>query len=204
MKKVLQSLKKISKHYYLFGTILLISSMSKAQCDSIFSFSTDSTGLTVSFTPQDQFAQVYSWDFGDGTSSNVTNPSYTYADTGAYTVCLTITTFIQGQQVQCSSCQNILISNGAIIDSTASLNSLINFESNIFPNPFKDNITIEIDKNIQGIEIEVLDINSKILHKRRYFSSKIQINTSNLEKGIYFVKIVTAKGLYSNHKIIKQ
>ena len=33
---------------------------------------------------------IYSWDFGDGTSSNQKNPFKTYASPGEYTVCLTI------------------------------------------------------------------------------------------------------------------
>jgi PKD repeat protein len=34
---------------------------------------------------------LYSWDFGDGTSSTQENPQHTYANTGFYNVCLTTT-----------------------------------------------------------------------------------------------------------------
>ena len=41
-------------------------------------------------------AATYSWDFGDGSSSTQSNPSHTYADSGLYVVCLTITDTIHG------------------------------------------------------------------------------------------------------------
>ncbi len=47
--------------------------------------------LSVSFTNESQFATSYVWDFGDGNSSNETNPIYTYSTPGTYTVTLIAT-----------------------------------------------------------------------------------------------------------------
>ncbi|MFY8021920.1 MAG: PKD domain-containing protein [Bacteroidia bacterium] len=44
----------------------------------------------VSFTNQSVHATSYSWDFGNGTSSTLANPSITYASGGSYNVKLTI------------------------------------------------------------------------------------------------------------------
>ncbi|MEI6408538.1 MAG: PKD domain-containing protein [Bacteroidota bacterium] len=44
---------------------------------------------TVSFTNNSFNATSYNWNFGDGSSSNVANPTHTYAATGTYTVELT-------------------------------------------------------------------------------------------------------------------
>ncbi len=46
----------------------------------------DMSGTPVGGTPDTWF-----WDFGDGSTSTEQNPVYTYAGTGHYTVCLTIT-----------------------------------------------------------------------------------------------------------------
>ena len=46
-------------------------------------------GLTVSFQNTSQDAVSYLWDFGDGTTSTVTNPTHTYAAAGSYAVALT-------------------------------------------------------------------------------------------------------------------
>ena len=42
--------------------------------------------LTVSFTNSSLFASNYIWDFGDGSSSILTNPTHTYLTSGLYTV----------------------------------------------------------------------------------------------------------------------
>ena len=49
--------------------------------------------MTVFFTDTSQNATgaTYSWSFGDGGTSTLQNPSYTYASPGAYTVTLTVT-----------------------------------------------------------------------------------------------------------------
>jgi PKD repeat protein len=47
--------------------------------------------LTVSFTDQSSGATSWSWDFGDGGTSTVQNPSHEYAAAGTYTVALTVT-----------------------------------------------------------------------------------------------------------------
>jgi len=52
------------------------------------------TPLEVNFTDQSTSATAivnYEWDFGDGGTSNLANPTYTYADTGRFTVTLIIT-----------------------------------------------------------------------------------------------------------------
>ena len=48
--------------------------------------------LPVQFTDTSQGGPTsWAWDFGDGTTSNLTNPAHTYAAAGTYTVSLTVT-----------------------------------------------------------------------------------------------------------------
>ncbi|MHA1528138.1 MAG: PKD domain-containing protein [Alphaproteobacteria bacterium] len=58
-----------------------------------FSFTT--TDLTADFTDGSSDTEgpiaAWSWDFGDGNSSTVQNPSHTYGSTGSYDVTLTVT-----------------------------------------------------------------------------------------------------------------
>lgn len=50
---------------------------------------TGSAPILVVFSPQVQCATVWSWSFGDGTTSNQSSPSHTYKMPGTYTVSLT-------------------------------------------------------------------------------------------------------------------
>jgi hypothetical protein len=58
-----------------------------------FSFTQGSTELSVQFidTSSSQGAVTYSWNFGDGSSSNQANPVHQYAAAGSYNVVLTVT-----------------------------------------------------------------------------------------------------------------
>jgi hypothetical protein len=52
-------------------------------------FAYTANGLTVSFQNLTTLAGGYHWDFGDGDTSNLSDPAHTYNDIGAYQVCLT-------------------------------------------------------------------------------------------------------------------
>ena len=57
--------------------------------ETVFSYTND--GLTVFFTNSSTGATTYSWDFGDGETSSISNSNHIYASGGDYTVCLTAT-----------------------------------------------------------------------------------------------------------------
>ncbi|MBU1614029.1 PKD domain-containing protein, partial [bacterium] len=56
---------------------------------------------TFSFTNNTLNGKSYSWDFGDGNSSEAVNPLHTYAKPGVYDVCLTATNEV-GSKTFCS------------------------------------------------------------------------------------------------------
>jgi len=63
--------------------------------DPVADFTVDKTeatpGETFTFTNASEYAESYSWDFGDGSTSTVTDPTHSYVDEGLYTVQLTAT-----------------------------------------------------------------------------------------------------------------
>lgn len=67
----------------------------------------------------------YNWNFGDGTTSTVANPSHSYATVGTYNVCLTVVcTSPTGLSCTAVSCRAITVSNvGATTDFCYTVNS---------------------------------------------------------------------------------
>ena len=65
--------------------------------DPIADFTLDKSlaepGETITFTNESEYAESYVWDFGDGSTSTVTDPTHSYAAQGIYTVLLTATGF---------------------------------------------------------------------------------------------------------------
>ena len=76
--------------------IVLITIKLHAQnCNAHFNYSVDSTNLVTFIDSSDASTGFYItswyWDFGDGNSSSLQNPTHQYSSPGAYYVCLTIT-----------------------------------------------------------------------------------------------------------------
>ncbi|PAY21344.1 hypothetical protein CKO51_01835 [Rhodopirellula sp. SM50] len=64
-----------------------VTQIDEQQLGNLVTFTGNFTDVTA-----DNVAQSYVWDFGDGTSDNTTwTPSHVYADSGVYTVTLTVT-----------------------------------------------------------------------------------------------------------------
>jgi hypothetical protein len=92
-----------------------------------------------------------------------------------------------------------------VVTSTAGINSLdvISEQISVYPNPANDYVVIEgngfnIDK------IEVYDVLGQITFSNEPKNSKIEIVTSGLEQGVYFVKIyVDEKLITKKMRIIK-
>ena len=92
------------------------------------SFSSNANGLSLSFTDQSTTASsitAWSWDFGDGNSSTLQNPSHSFAASGTYNVCLTVTDNCNSS----TSCQSLTVTcTGPTAQFTESANALtVNF-----------------------------------------------------------------------------
>ncbi len=73
---------------------------------------------------------------------------------------------------------------------------------NVYPNPFKNIINIEIDKKIKNGVLKLYNEQSVLVDLRHITKSNIQLNYQDLEKGIYLL-IITNKDLLFKKTIIK-
>ena len=89
----------------------------------------------VNFAPADTAATTFAWSFGDGATSTAINPQHTYTANGSYTV-------------------QLIVSNGSCSDTTTRVISTVQLgisqpgifsDFNLFPNPAKDQITLNVN-----------------------------------------------------------
>ena len=75
-------------------------------------------------------------------------------------------------------------------------------EISMYPNPFCDNLNIELKTHEQK-EIILYDISARKLLEQEFTNSVI-INTKELANGIYFYVLRNQNGVYRNGKVVKK
>lgn len=142
---------------------------------AVYNFNSLSTTGSLPFT--------YSWNFGDGTTSNLQNPQHTYTVGASYQVTLVVTHATCGS----STHQIELLSATGIEDGTLS------GDVSIYPNPNNGIFTISSDNLVaETFSIEVADVQGRnvytnVLNDVNGFSQ--EINLTSLAKGVYVVKL---------------
>ena len=148
---------------------------------------------------------TYSWDFGDSSAPQTgLNVSHTYATHGSYNVCLTVTSATVAGICTSVFCDTLTVDStgsvrGAFTVTTGSSLSSIEENKNInsvklYPNPAQDIATIDFETtNATNLTIRIIDIKGAIIQTldKNTFSgnNKIQLNTSDLEEGMYLIQL---------------
>lgn len=133
-------------------------------------------------------ASSYFWDFGDGSTSTDQNPWHQYAATGYYTVSLVAQSTTQPDDT-------LTLSNYIHVVNSTSVNEIANENLfNIYPNPFSEDINLEIHESVANIDISVSDIYGRKIFSENIESEKGIVSLSRifaeLSKGAYLIKIV--------------
>jgi PKD repeat protein len=154
--------------------------------------------LTVQFYDQSINSPTsWSWHFGDGNIASQQNPSYTYINSGNYTVSLTATNSY-GSDTEAK--YNYIVAPSGIEDI-----DFISFIS-IHPNPNTGEFVIEIEfTKPTDLDIELLNVIGQVIYEEnlnKYAGAyKKSIDVGNNETGIYILQLITEKGTI-NKKII--
>jgi uncharacterized repeat protein (TIGR01451 family) len=70
---------------------------------------------------------------------------------------------------------------------------------NIYPNPAKDNLNISMPENLELLSVELFDVQGK---RVKVFTNQTELYLNQLHKGVYFLRLVTDKGIH-HAKFIK-
>ena len=161
--------------------------------DPVAYFSFNSSGNNFSFTNTSENASQFSWDFGDGNTSNGISPGHTYAASGTYTVTL------QAQECGLSDTFSYVIN---VFTAQMEDNSLQK-ELIAFPNPVSTTISFRTDLPKVNT-IEATDIFGKVYSiKFENHSQLVSADLTELKQGVYFLHLFFDDGV-KKIKIVKQ
>jgi PKD repeat protein len=157
-------------------------------------FSESISGNTTTFTNSSSSVNStlnYSWDFGDGNTSSIQNPSHTYATNGTYTVTLIASNCIFSDTIT----NTIQIGTNSMEENTNT-----NFE--FYPNPTTHQIAINVEKQLLGSVYTIYDYTGKSILSGKILSEQSVIDLVDLSKGIYLLSI--GENLERTFKVIKE
>ena len=148
--------------------------------------------LEVSFTNTSTNATTSSWDFGDGYTSNVTNPVHGYFTSGTFTVTLIVTNADGCDDTTSTTIQ-------------AQTTGLDEFATSfvLYPNPTNGLLTIRNTHQTNGT-IYIFSATGTQVLSTQFAGSDAHIDLTDLNRGIYFVQITNDLGQMSTHRVVKQ
>jgi hypothetical protein len=198
-----------------FCQSITVTSNTLPACQAVFSIWPDSLNAGVYYGYNSSYTTgsnpVYTWYWGDGTTSTGQFPSHTYAAAGTYNICLYMTATGGGAMCSDSFClaQVVARMKGAnavhsitILDPAApnGINNVVATNKlSVYPTP----ATATLNMEVKGEKIEavkITSINGQIMNSS--FAAN-QINISHLSSNVYFIEVKTANNIYRT-KFIKE
>lgn len=169
-------------NFNLCADSVTISLPASGPVDGSFTYSV-TNNLQVSFTSTVQNSASLQWVFGDGTTSNLPNPTKVYTTGGQYTVLL-ITTGCDGGRDTARDVLNLF--NVGIEDQLGTQVSL-------YPNPVRDllEVALELEEAAQ-VQIRITDLTGRTLltlAPGRMQTGKVSADVAALPRGFYLVRI---------------
>ena len=158
------------------------------------SFTWVSGGVNVDFTNTSGGGGIsWSWDFGDGFSSSLQNPSYVYGTIGSYNVTLIVT--------NSNGCSDTIVQ---VVDVTVGIGEidLSTITMVVFPNPFSDYTRIEFSNpKLSSALLVLYDVRGAQALKMETNTDVFVIRKGQLAPGAYLIEL-RLDDLIGRHKLL--
>lgn len=150
--------------------------------------------LTVFFTDLSENATAWSWDFGDGGTSDEQHPSYTYNDPGVYTV-----TLIASNEANADTMEVVDLITVNEVNIIPGFNS---DELAVYPNPSDGLLSIEVPAGLSGT-LMVTDVAGRDVMKKEIFGTGSTLQVGIEEPGVYFILLHTGQKRFVSKIIVR-
>lgn len=137
-------------------------------------FTYNINGGQVDFINTSYNGSTFSWDFGDGNTSNSDSPSHTYGSSGVFSV----------QLIVSNACYSDTIIQTVDLTSLG-VDDLTKKEIDVFPNPTSG--LLFFTQPLEDHRYQIFDLNGRIRLSGVLKDNKL--NLSNLSKGVYHVVV---------------
>jgi PKD repeat protein len=148
---------------------------------------------------------TYAWDFGDGTTSTLANPTHTYAVAGKYYVCLTITKTTPGgtcTDTHCDSVNTDFPHHGGPHHNHRLANpNGVSATANLYPNPMVESTTVRLENTTGNATIRIFEMTGKVVFTKSIGNGDNVISKENISEGLYFYTIEDGNMVVSTGKL---
>lgn len=141
-------------------------------------------GLNYIFIDKSVGAFFYNWNFGDGNTSTLQNPSHTYATSGTYTITLTVS----------NPCGQVNASKTISVIGTGVNDLLTDWGMQLLPNPNKGRFSLKAETApASPLTIDIIDLQGRVVLHKQFRSTGGSFHQNfdlrNEAKGIYFLRV---------------
>ena len=140
------------------------------------------SGLTITLINQTPEADSYSWDFGDGASTNGPNPVHTYATGGLYTVTL---------NAQLGSCGRAVSRNVSV--GSTSAEELARAGIRVYPNPVDERLAVT---GFPGGTLFLFTVDGRLVRQLTDTGETALLYRDGLPAGWYWLRLVRGGEVY--------
>lgn len=91
------------------------------------------------------------------------------------------------------------------LEGVVSADDLMSADVNIFPNPAKDMLTIDLGEyasSLQALSYQIIDMTGRVVETNGFITSRDVINVNNLQSGMYSILIFKGKEQIANKPIV--
>ncbi len=175
------------------------------RCNAHFDARRDSLANSIRFrqghiSPTHAANATYSWDFGDGNTSTLANPTNTYAAAGVYYVCLTVTNSNAGGTCTATWCDSVDTDHpggGPGGHHPHHSMKLANpdgdnteaFAVSVYPNPMVETSTVHVENAEGTATLTVYTTTGQVAFSKVLGNGDFTIGKENLGSGLYFYNV---------------
>jgi PKD repeat protein len=169
-----------SGSYYNMSEGIVDTAYNTNNISSIAAFTYTVIGNKVNFTNLNTYPATFNWDFGNGITATVSNPTVTYNSNGFYSI-------------------RLIAGNACLNDSTTDLINIIevsllrheaSYSISIYPNPSHGILQLKTSSN-KLIDLKVFNLSGQLVFEQKKIKNDSEINIEFLTKGIYILDLIS-------------